>query len=303
MKLIKLSWIIWFALLVGGLPAAEKIPAAIFTDPLPDKSFSPQMVTVAIPSGAETMNGIIYVPSGAGPHPGLVLLHGFPGNERNLDLAQAARRAGWSVLVVHYRGSWGSRGAFSFRHAIEDSAAAVAFLRTDDITKRARLAKNRIAIAGHSMGGFMAAITAARDPAIIGLGMISAWNMGYTVNPNARGRADRASGLRFMAGGVRQLAGCTAESLVDEALAHQREWDFVEFAPALAARPLLLISASGDNNGPQSDALAEKIKKVGGGAHVTELHLETDHSYSDKRIAMQAEFLRWLERVKEVSSE
>ena len=141
------AWSFLLALLAAGLSAAESIPLAIFTDPVPDRSFPPQMVAVSIPSGGDAMNGIIYVPSGAGPHPGLVLLHGFPGNERNLDLAQAARRAGWSVLVVHYRGSWGSGGAFSFRHAIEDSAAAVAFLRSDDVTKRARVAKNRIAIA------------------------------------------------------------------------------------------------------------------------------------------------------------
>jgi len=30
------------------------------------------------------------------------------GNERNLDLAQDIRRAGWDVLYFDYRGSWGS---------------------------------------------------------------------------------------------------------------------------------------------------------------------------------------------------
>jgi hypothetical protein len=34
-------------------------------------------------------------------------LHGFPGNERNFDVAQALRRAGYAALVFHYRGSWG----------------------------------------------------------------------------------------------------------------------------------------------------------------------------------------------------
>ena len=55
----------------------------------------------------------------------VVLLHGFPGEERNLDLAHALGRSGWSVLFFHYRGAWGSEGAFSFRNVIGDVKAAV----------------------------------------------------------------------------------------------------------------------------------------------------------------------------------
>ncbi|MFD3266336.1 hypothetical protein [Phenylobacterium ferrooxidans] len=32
------------------------------------------------------------------------------GNEKNLDLAQAVRRAGWNAAAFNYRGSWGSPG-------------------------------------------------------------------------------------------------------------------------------------------------------------------------------------------------
>ena len=56
----------------------------------------------------------------------VVLLHGLPGNEQNLDLAQAIRRAGWNVLTLHYRGAWGSPGQFSLQHVLEDADAAVA---------------------------------------------------------------------------------------------------------------------------------------------------------------------------------
>lgn len=57
------------------------------------------------------LNGVLLA-AGPGPHPLVVLLHGFPGNERNFDLAQLYRRAGMNVLVFHYRGSWGSEGTF-----------------------------------------------------------------------------------------------------------------------------------------------------------------------------------------------
>src|SRR4051812_45063848 len=77
------------------------------------------MVTMQIPSHGSPMNGLVYVAAGAGPHPVVILLHGFPGNERNLDLAQDMRRAGWDVLFFNYRGSWGTPGDFSFSHSME----------------------------------------------------------------------------------------------------------------------------------------------------------------------------------------
>jgi pimeloyl-ACP methyl ester carboxylesterase len=51
----------------------------------------------------------------------MVLLHGLPGNERNLDLAQAVRRAGWTVVTFNYRGSWGSPGHYSFAGDLKDT--------------------------------------------------------------------------------------------------------------------------------------------------------------------------------------
>ena len=46
------------------------------------------MQSFQIPSHGGLLNAFVYVASGPGPHPMVVLLHGFPGNERNLDLAQ-----------------------------------------------------------------------------------------------------------------------------------------------------------------------------------------------------------------------
>jgi hypothetical protein len=66
------------------------------------------------------MFGLIYEAPGVGPHPTALVLHGFPGNERNLDLAQAIRRAGWNAVFFHYRGAWGSEGSFGFVHVLED---------------------------------------------------------------------------------------------------------------------------------------------------------------------------------------
>src|SRR6478672_9095879 len=66
-----------------------------------------------IPSEGSLLAGIIYRPNGSQKHPTLLLLHGYPGNERNLDIAQIVRARGWNVLYFNYRGSWASEGKFS----------------------------------------------------------------------------------------------------------------------------------------------------------------------------------------------
>ena len=56
------------------------------------------MLSFQIPSHGAMLNALPYVAEGPGPHPVVLLLHGFPGNEKKLDVAQAIRRDGWDVV-------------------------------------------------------------------------------------------------------------------------------------------------------------------------------------------------------------
>ncbi|WP_449426506.1 alpha/beta hydrolase [Rhodanobacter lindaniclasticus] len=87
------------------------------------------------------------------------------------------RRAGWDVLYFNYRGSWGTPGDFSFTHSIEDTRAAIAYLRQPEVARSLRLDPNRIVLIGHSMGGFMTVEAAGADPAIKAFATISAADM------------------------------------------------------------------------------------------------------------------------------
>src|SRR6266566_6916951 len=75
-----------------------------------DKSSPAGMLELIIPSGTSRLQGLIYKANGKQKHPTLILLHGYPGNEKNLDLAQIVRANGWNVIYFNYRGSWGSEG-------------------------------------------------------------------------------------------------------------------------------------------------------------------------------------------------
>lgn len=275
------------------LLVAQEIPAAVIADPPHDAAHPATTVVATIASGDATMNGLLYVAAGKGPHPTLLLLHGLPGNEQNLDLAQAVRRGGWNVLTMHYRGSWGSGGAFSFTHAVEDVHAALGWLRTPANVEKGRIDAARLAVAGHSFGGMLAAEAAATDSKLLGVAMISAWNLGgFAAWARANGDAGRTRFEEAIADNRESLAGCTPQSLTDDALANAANWDFLGYAAALAGRPLLLLS-SDDGNGPQSVELAKRVRAAGGKA-VSELTMSTDHSYSDHRIALAAALVRWL---------
>lgn len=275
------------ALAVQGARAEPAPPAAVIADPPADKAHPAAMAYVRIPSHGALMNGVVYTASGPGPHPSVLLLHGFPGNEQNLDLAQAMRRAGFDVLTFHYRGAWGSPGEFSFAHAIEDADAALAFLRDPATAARFGVDEKRVFVAGHSMGGYMAASATAHDPGVAGLIMISAWNIGPSSAGFGDPKARQAAKDGEFGEDVIPLAGTSADALMDEAL-HHPGWSFAALAPALGSRPVLLITAE-DGSFAASHELAQKL------ARAKEVHMDTDHPFSDHRIALESVVVDWLQ--------
>jgi len=107
---------------------AQTSSSPISVDPPPDSANPASLVEIAVPSHNAQLLGAFYLASGSRPHPTAIIYHGFPGYEQNLDLAQTLRRAGYNVLAVHYRGSWGVSDNFSFQHAIEDADAEVEWI-------------------------------------------------------------------------------------------------------------------------------------------------------------------------------
>jgi pimeloyl-ACP methyl ester carboxylesterase len=287
-KLFALALALFAAPAFTHVPPAEINPA-IYTDAPHDHAHPAGMAVLHIPSGGVRINGVAYTAAGAGPHPVLVLMHGLPGNEKNLDLAQAVRRAGWTVVTFNYRGSWGSPGRFSFAGNLEDARAVLAYLRDPANAMHLAIDPHRIVLAGHSMGGWVTAMAAERDPDLAGAILISAANMGGI-------KRSRGETVAMMADDMESLAGVTAESMADELLAHRAELDWTPGAAGLARMPLLVLTAD-DGLAPMNDALAAAVRAAPGSraASVTSLHVATDHPWSDARIRLEQEVIAWLQ--------
>jgi pimeloyl-ACP methyl ester carboxylesterase len=273
--------------------AAEAVPRAVIADPARDAKYPATNRQAVILSHGDGMNALFLLAAGSGPKPTMLLLHGLPGNEQNLDLAQAARRAGWNVLTMHYRGSWGSPGAFTLAGAAEDVDAAMNFLLAPQNAGRYRIDPRRIVIAGHSMGGFFAARYAARHDDVIGALLIDPWNIGATgkaviAKPETRQDAVAELGEDF----GNSLPGTDAGRLMTEVERHAQDWDLVGDAPGLAAKPVLIVSAE-YGLGSQAAPLAAAIK-ARGGKQVRAQTLPTDHNFADHRIALAASAVNWL---------
>jgi uncharacterized protein len=266
---------------------------AVITDPPTNAAHPAVNKQLLVPSGGVEMNALFQLAAGAELEPTVVLLHGLPGNEQNLDLAQAIRRAGWNVLTLHYRGSWGSPGSFSIANAVEDAEAAVQFIRQPAIAEKYRVDTAHIVIAGHSMGGFAAARVAAAHSDVAGLVLIDAWNPGVDARALRADPSTRAAAVASIDDLGHSLAGADAESLIAEIERSGPEFDLLTIAPALGQLPTLSVWA---DRGIAKDnaALAEAIA-VQKGSRLTTAHFPTDHPFADHRIALARTVVGWLD--------
>lgn len=280
------------AMLLWAAPAltGQSVPAAIYTDPPADPAHPAGMEVLHIPTHGVAINGVIYTPSGPGPHPTIVICHGFPGNEKNLDLAQALRRAGWNAVTFNYRGAWGSPGSFRFSQNLEDADAVLAFLRNPANASKFGVDTKRIVLAGHSMGGWVTVLTAAHDHALAGAILISAADMGLM------GETEHDKLVALTGDNMEALAGCTPESLAAELAQNAKAFQFANAVEGLKSVPLLVLSAN-DGLSPHTDALVQALEAKGD-KNIKAIHAATDHGWSDHRIFLETSILEWLANLK-----
>lgn len=246
-------------------------------------------------SQGSKMNAIAYEAAGEGPHPTAILLHGFPGNERNLDLAQVLRRGGWNAVFFHYRGAWGSGGEFGFQNALEDVRAVIEQVRAPEFAKAHRIDPGRIGLVGHSMGAFLAISAAAEEPEVDCVVAIAAADMGQYASDESEEAADHAAAERFDGMLDGRLAGTSGAELVGELKSDPDHYDLKQKAPAVADRPVLLVAGARDDVAPVADqqALSEAIVAEGGDARV--VVLDADHGFSSTRVALAKNVLEFLD--------
>jgi dienelactone hydrolase len=102
---------------------------------------------VSFPSEGYRLKGRTYRPTTEGRHPAVLICHGYPGDNKNMDLAEEMALRGYAALVFYYRGAWGSEGMYGFEALAPSARDALKYLRGQPWVD-----VSRVAMVSHSMG-------------------------------------------------------------------------------------------------------------------------------------------------------
>jgi pimeloyl-ACP methyl ester carboxylesterase len=281
-----------------AVPAyADPIDAALQQDPVYDPDYPPAVVELAILSDGLRMPAHAYLAGGAGPHPTVVLLHGFPGNERNLDIAQKLRRSGFNVLYFQYRGAWGAEGDYRVTQLADDALAVLDYLREPLNAAALRVDTEALTLLGHSLGGYTALAAGARDPSlscVISLSPVnlSLWQAALQ-DTQAGGPGDE---LMAYADSLFMLKGLSGSAMRDELReADPESLDTTGFGPGLSGKAVLMLVGEDDQVTPAAtmfDPVVAAYRQYES-IDLQARKLSGDHSFSWSRIALSREILSW----------
>ncbi|MCX6649140.1 MAG: alpha/beta hydrolase [Candidatus Bathyarchaeota archaeon] len=228
---------------------------------------------VEFTSGGNKLLGRVYRPDGRARRPAVAICHGYPGDTKNMDLAEELALNGVVTLVFYYQGAWGSGGKYSLTKLETGAKDAVAYLRTLTYVD-----PKRVGLVSHSMGALPLSKTMSIDPTI---------KTGVLMSPASDTRAmaskveENAKRLAAMAEG--KLTGVTYESMMKDLGEVSKATNPVELVKKIKA-PIMVVVGSKDNVTPP-----EACKRVYDAANEPKkwvLIEGADHGFSEHRIPL-----------------
>ena len=253
----------------------------------------PGLMGLLIPGKRGRLLSAFYTAAGPGPHPTVLIFHGIPGVERNLDLAQHLRRAGFSVLSFHYSGSWGSDGAYSIAHDLEDAETVLDYVLN---TPGLGVDPDRIYGVGHSLGGYVCGRLAAKRPELRAAVLLMPCDIGRAPQIKEEDPAAYRAIAELLEDAAQWLNGTSGAALLQEAEEHAEDFSLTAVADKLARVPLLCVTGTLDTDTPDAVYCAPLRKAVTalGGTRIKHLSFPTDHCFSDHRLTVAENIISFL---------
>jgi acetyl esterase/lipase len=243
-----------------------------------------------------SQRGELHLPSGPGPHPAMLLLHGGSWRKRYgsvvmRGLAADLLRRGWAVWNIEYR-RLGAGGGWPA--TFEDVAAAIDHLAELD----APLDMARVSLLGHSAGGHLALWAAGRDRlppgvpgAIAGRGRVRLQRV-----ISQAGVCDLAGAYRDWHGGaVRALMGGSPQEVPER----YRVGDPLALVPVDTQVLLVHGVVDATVSVKLSREYARAAREAGGAVELVEIEGQAGghRAHVDPRGAAWAVVTRWLPEV------
>jgi len=275
--------VFWFLNLT--IAASAQSDSIVLRDVSWDKNAPAGMNELFIPSAGATIAGFIYRANGAQKHPTLIMLHGYPGNERNLDIAQVVRAHGWNVVYFDYRGSWGSGGQFSFANCVQDVTNVVAFCKK--YSDSLRIDTSNIVLFGHSMGGWVCLKALAQLPGIKKGFALSTWDI-YRDFKDVKSEQQMME--RAKQGGNYFVLNTPLKELFEPVVKHPSFYKIQNDTAGLAGKQIIMLDEHHGNS-----QLAETMRRSNHSYFDYEVW-QTDHPFTNKRVSLINKVLAFLDK-------
>jgi fermentation-respiration switch protein FrsA (DUF1100 family) len=296
--------------LTRGAPAMAAAPAPKRPqNPVKPYPYREEEVTYQNPAGGFSLAATLTIPRGAGPFPAVLLITGSGPQNRDeellghrpfLVLSDYLTRHGIVVLRADDRGTGASGGKFAGATTADfatDAEAGIAFLKT-----RREVDPKKIGLSGHSEGGVIAPMVAARNRDVAFIVMLAGTGVpGDVLLPEQIQQMAEASGVSHEAAAanaeqirkliaviehetdpaaLKQKAKAVLPGMTDEMVAAQLArladpWMryFFTYDPAVALRkvtcPVLVLNGAKDRQVPPAQNLPaiRKALEEGGNKH------------------------------------
>lgn len=258
--------------------------------------FAPEKaVAFGVESHGDKVFGRILIPAEVNEgdrSPVVLLLHGYPGLERNMDIPYAFRRAGIAAAYFSYRGVWGSKGTYNFSHLIEDTETMLDYLREN--AERFRIDPERIYLFGHSMGGFATLNAIARGAKVRGAVVLAPCDMGMRC-------IDEPELFENMMltpkSGYFNLA--SESDIADDMRAHAQERRFTALADKIPQdMPLYFIGGEKDTTVPPAQHIMPLLDLLKArGMNVSYTSVSDGHAFTAHRIWLIRTVFKYIEEM------
>lgn len=256
----------------------------------------PDALPLNIISGGCHLYGYLLKPGAQyeGPHPAVVMFHGFPGYTTNNDLEYALMRMGCVVIHVNHRGAWGSEGNYLFSNLMDDAVAITKWAHNPATTDQYNIDPDAIFLVGHSMGGMTVLNAAGKLGFIRGVAAIAPYDL----------RAAFQNGLEkelfIMIEGEGQCLKMTSASEVYENAHYQsEEYAVINTYDHLKDQNVLFVAAEKDTVAPPDIMIRPLYNRLtdqpGSGKYCYKV-LQTNHGLCGQRTVLSDVLGSWIEK-------
>ena len=236
-----------------------------------------------IPCDDVRLLGRLYRPREEVLYPAVAICHGYPGDTKNMDLAEEFALNGVVVLIFYYMGAWGSGGEYRLTNLVPSTQAAVKYLRDLKCVD-----PSRVGLVSYSMGAVPLTKCMNMDPSLkTGVLMAPASDIkSWSEDPYLENIVPV-----FLKMAEGKLAGWTEEKLREDIKVAASKLNPIQTVRKVHA-PLMVVLGTNDTVTMPSD-----IRRLYEAANEPKKLVEiegADHGFSEHRGPLQKAIIDWV---------